>query len=241
MKITTKHITYDTAMQTCKNCRHIFKGKICSQCGEKVFEEKQLTAKYFFQQVVDFFWHWESKVLKSIKLNFLKPGFITKENIHGVRVPYAKPIQLYLVVAFLFYIVVSKVGVTDYIPSNGDHYYFSLSNYKLFAWAKPIDTWVVNGIDSLWERKGRALQLPIEKYLAINNVSNDSLILYDIGDKDSIVLQTEKLPIVAFNKMRTARQRLYDNSVGAFSKTFIFILLPFFAGFFFLLFFKKIK
>jgi hypothetical protein len=180
-------------------------------------------------------------VLKSIKLNFLKPGFITKQNVNGIRVPYAKPIQLYLVVAFLFYIIVSKMGVTDYIPSAGDHYYYTLSSNKLLKWTKPIDEWAVNGIDSLWERKGRELQLPIEKFLATNNVRNDSLILNNIDGKDSIVLKTEKIPIVAFNKMRTARQRLYDNSVGAFSKTLIFVLLPFFGGFFFLLFFKKVK
>jgi Protein of unknown function (DUF3667) len=241
VKITTKHITYDTEMQTCKNCGHIFKGKICNQCGEKVFDEKQLTAKYFFHQVIDFFWHWESKVLKSIKLNFLKPGFITKENINGIRVPYAKPIQLYLVVAFLFYIIVSKVGVTDYIPSHEDHNYFALSKHTLFKWAEPIDEWAVNGIDSLWERKGRELQLPIEKSLATYNLRNDSLVLNSIDDKDSIVLKKGEIPIIAFNKMRSIRLRLYYNSVAAFSKTFIFVLLPFFAGFFFLLFFKKIK
>ncbi len=116
MKITSKKILYSTELHTCKNCGHVFKGKICNNCGEKVFNQNQLTAKHFFYQVIDFFYHRESKVLKTIKLNFLKPGFITQENLRGVRVPYAKPVQLYLVVAFLFYIIVSKVGVTDYIP-----------------------------------------------------------------------------------------------------------------------------
>jgi hypothetical protein len=241
LKITTKHITYDTNQHTCKNCNHNFHGKICNQCGEKVFDEKQLTAKYFFHQVLDFFWHWESKVLKSIKLNFLKPGFITKENINGIRVPYAKPIQLYLVVAFLFYIIVSKVGATDYIPSHEDHYYFSLSNYKLFTWAKPIDTWAINGIDSLWERKGRELQMPIEDLFKEEYSKSDSLIINNVGNTDSVVLSINKIPILAYNKMRMVRQRLYNNSIGAFSKTFIFVLLPFFAAFFFLFFFKKIK
>ncbi len=241
MKLTTKEITYNTNQQTCKNCKHIFHGKICNQCGEKVFNEKQLTTKYFFHQVIDFFWHWESKVLKSIKLNFLKPGFITKENINGIRVPYAKPIQLYLVVAFLFYIVVSKIGATDYIPSYGDHYYYSLSNYKLFKWAEPIDTWVVDGIDSLWEKKGREIQAPMEAYLKTENIKNNQLILNGINSNDSIVLKPTDINIIAYNKMRSIRQRLYNNSVGAFSKTLIFVLLPFFAAFFFFLFFKKIK
>ncbi len=241
MKITTKHITYHTNQQTCKNCTHVFNGKICNQCGEKVFDEEQLSAKHFLHQVLDFFWHWESKVIKSIKLNFLKPGFITKENISGIRVPYAKPIQLYLVVAFLFYIIVSKVGATDYIPSHEDHYYFPISSHVLFKWAEPIDIWAINGIDSLWERKGRILQTHIEENLEKNYVKNDSLILNGLDNKGSVVLSPQKIPTIAYRQMYSIRQRLYSNTVGAFAKTFIFVLLPFFAGLFFLLFFKKIK
>jgi Protein of unknown function (DUF3667) len=241
VKLTTKHITYNANQQTCKNCGHVFNGKICNQCGEKIFDEKQLTTKYFFHQVIDFFWHWESKVLKSIKLNFLKPGFITKENINGIRVPYAKPIQLYLVVAFLFYIIVSKVGVTDYIPSAGDHYYYTLSSYKLLKWTKPIDEWAINGIDSLWVNKGRKIEASITNNLNQHFVRNDSLVLKGRGNIDSVLLPKENIPIVAFRQMVEVRQHAYSNAVGAFSKTFIFVLLPFFAGLFFLLFFKKIK
>jgi Protein of unknown function (DUF3667) len=241
VKLTTKHITYNANQQTCKNCGHVFIGKICNQCGEKIFDEKQLTTKYFFHQVIDFFWHWESKVLKSIKLNFVKPGFITKENINGIRVPYAKPIQLYLVVAFLFYIIVSKVGVTDYIPSHEDHHYFALSDYKLLGWTKPIDEWVVNSIDSLWVNKGRKIQSEIEIGLKENYVKNNGLVLVGRGKIDSITLPIEKIPVMAFRQMQVLRQNAYYNSIGAFAKTFIFVLLPFFAGFLFLIFFRKIK
>lgn len=58
----------------------------------KSFDEKQLGGKHFFNEAIDFFWHWESKVLKTIRLNFLKPGFVTKQNINGIRVPYANSI-----------------------------------------------------------------------------------------------------------------------------------------------------
>lgn len=241
MKLTTRQITYNTNQQICKNCQHVFHGKICNQCGEKVFDEKNLTARHFFHQVLDFFWHWESKVIKSIKLNFLRPGFITKENLNGVRVPYAKPIQLYLVVAFLFYIVVTKLNVTDYIPSHEDHHYFTLSGHVLFKWAKPIDTWAIDGIDSLWERKGRALQTHIEENLSKYYVRGDSLILNGLDNKDSIVLKNQQAPTIAYTLMNSIRIRLYKNSVGTYAKTFIFVLIPFFALLFFLFFIKKIK
>ena len=228
-------------MHTCKNCGHVFKGKICNHCGEKIFSEEQLTTKHFFHQVIDFFYHWESKVLKTIKLNFLKPGFVTKENLRGVRVPYAKPVQLYLVVAFIFYIVVSKVGVTDYIPSFGDQDYYSLSDYRLFKWAKPIDEKVVNSIDTLWVKKGREIQEKMQKNL-VNDLSvTNEMMVFGRARKDSIAIPSTKIPIIAFRQMAEVRQSLYNHSIGTFAKTFIFVLLPFFAGFFFLIFFKKIK
>jgi len=42
---------------TCKNCGHQFEGKVCNQCGEKVFHEHHLSAGHFFHDVIDFFYH----------------------------------------------------------------------------------------------------------------------------------------------------------------------------------------
>jgi Protein of unknown function (DUF3667) len=228
-------------IHTCRNCKHSFTGKICNQCGEKVFDEKQLTSKHFFHQVIDFFWHWENKVLKTIKLNFLKPGFITKQNLNGIRVPYAKPVQLYLVVAVIFYLVVTKVGVTDYIPYYGDHKYFPLSGYRTFGWAAPLDNAVENSIDSMWVEKGREMQAAITEEIQPNIGTDGSLKIIGRGKTDSMYIPAGKIPVYTFNEMKAARWDMFQNKVGPLGKTLIFILLPFFAGFFFLFFFKKLK
>ena len=228
-------------IHTCKNCKHHFSGKICNQCGEKVFDETQLSTKSFIKQILDFFLHWESKVLKTIKLNFIKPGFITKENLNGIRVPYAKPIQLYLVVAVIFYLVVTKVGVTDYIPYYGDHNYFSLSGYSAFKWAEPLDNAVVNGIDSMWVKKGRAMQAEITKNIQSDIEKDGSLKIMGRGKTDSIYIPADKIPVFTFTEMKSARWDMFHAKVGTLGKTLIFVLLPIFAAFFFLFFFKKIK
>lgn len=241
MKLQAKKIIYSTEIHTCKTCNHSFKGKVCNVCGEKVFTEKQLSSKHFFDEAIDFFWHWESKVLKTIKLNFLKPGFVTKQNINGIRIPYAKPIQLYLVVAFAFFIVVSKIEVKDYIPSIGDHKYYFLSDYRFLKWAKPLDKWFENGIDSMWVKKGIALQKELEITTAKDFIHHNQLVLSGRGNLDSVVLATDKLAVISFRQMVELRYRMFNANVGTFSKTLIFVLLPFFAAFFFLFFFKKIK
>jgi Protein of unknown function (DUF3667) len=228
-------------IHTCHNCKHRFAGKICNQCGEKVFNEEQLTTKHFFHQVIDFFWHWENKVLKTIKLNFLKPGFVTKENLNGVRVPYANPVQLYLVVSLLFYLVVSKVGVSDYIPTYGDHHYFSLSGYTVFKWAEPIDNKVVNAIDSAWTNKGRKMEAELLQEINGAKEPDGSFKLMGRNNKDSFYIPADKLNTYAFRQMMGARWNMFHSSVGTYGKTLIFLLLPVIAGFFFLLFLKKIK
>jgi hypothetical protein len=228
-------------IHTCKNCKLTFSGKICNACGEKVFEPKQLSAGYFFHQVIDFFFHWESKVLKTIKLNFLKPGFVTKENLNGVRVPYAKPIQLYLVVAIAFYFIVTKVGVTDYIPSFGDHQFYSLSTYKPFAWAEPLDLKVEGGIDSIWDRKGREMETRILKNINSQREDDGSYKIVKDDGTDSLFIAADKIPIYAERSMNKQRNQMFHEKVGTLGKTFIFILLPIFASFFLLFFFKQLK
>lgn len=149
MKITTRQFIHSDHPVTCRNCQNHFVGKICNKCGEKVFDEKQLSAKHFFHQIIDFFTHFENKVLKTLWLNIAHPGLVTKHNLEGIRVRYANPIQLYLVVSVLFFFTVTKLHVYDYTPTYGDQNYYGLSAYRLFRWAEPADVAVLNGIDKM--------------------------------------------------------------------------------------------
>ncbi|MFM2361392.1 MAG: hypothetical protein RLZZ316_294 [Bacteroidota bacterium] len=243
MKIKIHKATYLSETHTCQNCGHVYQGKVCNICGEKVFQEKQLSAGHFFHEVIDFFYHFESKVLKTLKLNFLKPGFVTKENLRGVRAPYARPVQLYLVTAVFFYVVVSKLNVTDYIPDYGDHNYYALSLHTPMPFAKPLDEAVVNAIDSAWVQKGREIENRLMQEGVYDNFKdeNGNIKFYGRLRKDSIVLNTDKSKIIFFRNMVVVRNENFKAKIGAYAKTFIFILLPFFAFCFFAIFYKKIK
>ena len=226
---------------TCQNCGNSFSGKICNLCGEKVFHEHHLTTKYFFHQVIDFFYHFESKVLKTIKLNFLKPGFVTKENLNGVRVPYANPVQLYLVVNLIFFLVVSKVGVKDYIPTFGDHKYYYLSDYPALKWTSPLDEKVVNAIDSMWTNKGRKIEKELLIEIKAAAEPDGSFKLLGRNKSDSILIAPNKLSVYSFQQMMGIRWNMFNSQVGTYGKTLVFLLLPFFAALFFVFFFKKLK
>ena len=126
---------------------------MCNQCGEKVFHPSQLTVKNFLHQAVDVFTHFENKVLKSMWLIVRKPGLITADNLRGVRVPYAKPIQLFIVVNLIFYIVVQHFHRTDYTPGINDGRSVQMQDYPYLRWAKPLDNTIAVGLDSLQVHK----------------------------------------------------------------------------------------
>ena len=144
-------------------------------------------------------------------------------------------------VAVIFYLVVSKVGVTDYIPAYGDQEYFSISDYAPFKWAAPLDSAVLRGIDSLWERKGRHMEEAGQEVLQQYMQADGSLVIRNSTNTDSLLIPANKVSIYSYNRMRVLRYSMFHSQVSAFGKTLIFVLLPVFAAIFFLFFFKKIK
>jgi hypothetical protein len=242
MKITTRQFIHSEHPVTCRNCQNHFAGKICNKCGEKVFDEKQLSSKHFFHQIIDFFTHFESKVLKTIWLNIIKPGFITQQNLEGIRVKYANPIQLYLVVSILFYFTVTKIGVTDYTPSYGDQQFYGLSAYKIFKWAKPADSMVLSGIDkmqSAYFYKTRNHML--ERFETVKDPVTGLYPIRNNTTADTTFVKKQQLDAIVSNETEKLFFKSFDATVSTLSKTFIFVTLPFMAGFLFLFFFRRFK
>lgn len=227
---------------SCQNCGNSFQGKVCNKCGEKKFSPKQLSTSHFFHQIVDFFTHFESKALKSIWLNISKPGFITKMNLKGIRVPYANPIQLYLIVSILFYLTVTKIGVKDYTPTYGDRTIFLLSGYTILNWAKPIDDGMLTKMEGL---KSQYLENRREEMRGDFVKSRDSITgLYRIHTTkppDSLLVNDEQLSMVINHETETLFYELFNNTTSTYSKTVIFFILPFIAAIFFICFFRQLR
>lgn len=243
MKYTVSDVKQPVHIHTCRNCKHQFTGKICNNCGEKVFNEKHLTTKHFFHQVIDFFWHWENKVLRTIKLNTFKPGFVTKENLNGVTVPYAKPVQLYLVMSVLFFLGVSKIGSTDYIPNLFDYQYYSLSEYKTLQWTKPVDEAVEKGMLHLIKEKQQEITADLRKNLLKRGSIDTAGGMWVISRavSDSFYLTRQQAQVYMNHVGSRLFNEKFDGHIATYGKSLIFFILPLIAAFLFLLFFKKIR
>jgi hypothetical protein len=236
MRIQAKKVNLPVETHTCVSCGHVFKGKVCNLCGEKVFRPKQLSTGHFFHQVIDFFLHFENKVLRTLWLNLYRPGFVTQENLRGARVRYANPVQLYLVVSVFFFLAVSKLNIRDYIPSKEDHHYFYLSDYAIFKWAKPLDEKVVATIDTLQEHRfGAALAAQQEKIL--DKMAQQRANAGPGADSFTVA----RVPELAAMAASASMNAKFNGKIGTYGKLFTFLVLPLFALVFFALFYKKLK
>ena len=193
-----------------------------------MFHSSHLSVKHYLEQVFDFFAHFENKVLRSVWLNFIKPGFITKENLRGVTVPYAKPVQLFVLVNLVFYFTMNFLSVSDYTPLQGDQNYFGLSSYLPFKWTEPFDESVINYIDSTGERKRRVMA-EVRTHSAMARKDSFNLKFDSSGNR---MLDYE---------LNTRFNNNYYEKVTEYSKLLVIILVPFIALIFYLLFYKKLQ
>ncbi len=93
----------------CLTCGDKLKGKYCSSCGEKRLDPaNDYSLHKFIEQTVDGFTHFDSKFLRSFKALLFKPGFLTQEFIHGRKMRYMKPVQIFIIASVLFYFFFPK-------------------------------------------------------------------------------------------------------------------------------------
>lgn len=86
----------------CKNCGSILYGKFCSNCGQKVYSEKDKSLSNLIDEVFHFMTHFDGKFFTTIKTIYRYPGKLSVDYSNGIRQKYYKPISLYLLIVVLY-------------------------------------------------------------------------------------------------------------------------------------------
>ncbi|CAN5413935.1 hypothetical protein BH11BAC2_BH11BAC2_03930 [soil metagenome] len=92
----------------CPNCSAVLSGKYCSVCGEKKFSHHDLSLAHFLEEALDLFTHFDTRFFRSFKTVLVKPGEMTVDFLHGKRQPYMKPLQFFLIVNVIYFLVIAS-------------------------------------------------------------------------------------------------------------------------------------
>jgi hypothetical protein len=95
----------------CLNCGEVLRGAYCHACGQKG-GGKELHFHDLVHELVHEFLHFDSKILRTLKLLLFAPGKLTHEYVGGHRVRYVGPVRLFLVATVVLFGLLAFVKTT---------------------------------------------------------------------------------------------------------------------------------
>ena len=98
-------LTLDPPVEACPNCTTTLIGAHCHSCGQKKINANELALKRFLARVVGDITDIESsKIFKTLRAMFTRPGLLTTEYLAGRRGNYIGPIKLYLTFSAIYFL-----------------------------------------------------------------------------------------------------------------------------------------
>ncbi|MBC8082169.1 MAG: DUF3667 domain-containing protein [Hymenobacter sp.] len=147
---------------TCVSCGAALQGSYCHSCGEKRLDRHDYALDHFLEHAVDTVTHFDLKVVEGIWSLLRHPGRMTRDMLAGRRVPWPKPLQLFLIVSLLFAFVVHWQGLRVF---NTPWRYHQDQWYG--PWAQTLPT--------IWRRGVTGLAL-MDEFNRLANVLSKTLI-----------------------------------------------------------------
>lgn len=95
---------------TCANCKTLFSGHFCPECGQKAHIHRSLAA--IGHDIMHGVLHLDGKLWETLPLLTLKPGELTRRYIAGERAKFVSPMSMFLFTVFAMFAVFQIVGVT---------------------------------------------------------------------------------------------------------------------------------
>ncbi len=105
--------------ETCPNCGADLPSphNFCQICGQENHDLK-VPFSHLVGEVIEGFFHLDTKLVETIKVMLIRPGQITKDFVEGRRARYVPPIRLYFFVSFVFFLLANYLS--DKAFENGE-------------------------------------------------------------------------------------------------------------------------
>jgi hypothetical protein len=85
-------------------------GRFCADCGEEHTGRRDYSMRHFLGDAVAAFTNADSKIFQTVRTLVTRPGRLTVEFLKGRRKPYVAPLQLFLIVNLLFFVLQPFLG-----------------------------------------------------------------------------------------------------------------------------------
>jgi hypothetical protein len=96
----------ETPVGHCRNCGAVLSGRFCANCSQAADVHVPSTRE-LLHELLEGLTHSDSRLWRTLKFLWFKPGKLTQEFIAGRRVSYLPPFRLYLVVSVIFFLMAS--------------------------------------------------------------------------------------------------------------------------------------
>ena len=151
----------------CKNCNNKHTGNFCNICGEKKILDSDFSLSTLLSEAFGTITNVDSKLIRTFKLMFQNPGRLSLKYISGIRVPYLKPFQVFLICNLIFFIFLSD---TDFFRSPSKWIFNENVNF--------YGTNVMAKVESIMQTKNIPLEEVKSEYDRISsNLSKSLLVL----------------------------------------------------------------
>ncbi|MCD0465465.1 DUF3667 domain-containing protein [Flavobacterium sp. ENC] len=123
---------------TCKNCKHIYKGHYCNNCGQPAATHK-INWHYLWHEIRHSLLHFDEGIPYSVKQLFTRPGHSIREFIEGKRVRHFKPLSLVIVLATFYGLLYHYFNVNLYNDATDT----TIDIAKFNEWSSKHYSWII--------------------------------------------------------------------------------------------------
>src|ERR1700735_1926981 len=103
----------------CNNCESVLLGRFCSNCSQAANVHVPTTME-LMHELLEGITHSDSRLWRTLKTLWLKPGKLTTEFVAGRRIAYLPPFRLYLILSIVFFLLASFVHPTGQLAQFDD-------------------------------------------------------------------------------------------------------------------------
>lgn len=100
----------DSRPTRCVSCGFATDHPYCPACGERRAADRGYSMRHFAAEAFETVTNVDSTAWRTLRTLLLKPGALTAAYMRGIRVPYMRPLQLFLIVNVIYFVWVGFAG-----------------------------------------------------------------------------------------------------------------------------------